>query len=81
MPGPARGPGMGRRGGPGGPHMGGRCGPGMGPRPSTPSAATVWQLISEALSPRRVSWMHDHADDSRRPGGGHPGSPAPLIHL
>ena len=57
MPGPARGPGMGRRGGPGGPHMGGRCGPGMGPRPSTPSAATVWQLISEALSPRRVSWM------------------------
>ena len=36
MPGPARGPGMGRRGGPGGPHMGGRGGPGMGPRPGGP---------------------------------------------
>lgn len=47
MPGPARGPGMGRRGGPGGP-MGGRSRPGRarGRRPcaSTPSAATVWQL-------------------------------------
>ena len=35
MPGPARGPGMGRRGGPGGP-MGGRSRPGMGPRPGSP---------------------------------------------